>query len=432
MKKAGPFDVSEMWNSSSAAQIKPQTERRQIQAKSKEDSEEPTGRADIIDPRIGALEQGTPVRAAWGGKWYKSKVISSDGNGHILVQGCGMAWEVAPSGIWLQGGPPPTTLVQHAPPGEPPPQVEQAADSIKMRNAVRQKLLQNHMRSVRQGMDADVSGFLHGPVAMPTDLHEFITACKAVALPDIELPDQAEQAEVVDKVCAILVSLFPWQRRPTCPLGITYARLHPLPALKHHLAAWGLMSKEGMQLVNLLAQGVDIPWFNASKLMQEMQEVIRAENTIAFGAEVRAFVMQGLVDWNTLYVMAWDKIILDEMGDNICAWLLQRLPDLYTDYPSAHALRKMKEFLSFPELFVLLHGRYQSIENNFFLDMPSSSPRYALPELVNAMAMAWFGNREAVVLVAAMQRIFKAANSSSLRSRNKGELVGATPAPSFW
>ena len=83
-------------------------------------------------------------------------------------------------------------------------------------------------------------------------------------------------------------------------MGITYARLHPLPALRHHITAWGLMSKEGMQLVDLLAQGVDLHWFNAAKLMQEMQEVIRTENYIAFGAEVRAFVMNGLIDWNKM------------------------------------------------------------------------------------------------------------------------------------
>ena len=55
-----------------------------------------------------------------------------------------------------------------------------------------------------------------------------------------------------------------------------------------------------MQLVDLLAQGVDLHWFNAAKLMQEMQEVIRTENYVAFGAEVRAFVMNGLIDWNKM------------------------------------------------------------------------------------------------------------------------------------
>jgi hypothetical protein len=51
MKKAGPFDVSEMWDSSfPPAQIKAQTN-------------ETTGRAVIID----ALKEGTPVMASWEG-----------------------------------------------------------------------------------------------------------------------------------------------------------------------------------------------------------------------------------------------------------------------------------------------------------------------------------------------------------------------------
>jgi hypothetical protein len=96
------------------------------------------------------------------------------------------------------------------------------------------------------------------------DLREFVANCQAVALPgniDTWQKRKADQAEVVDKVCALLLSFFPHQ---------------PLPALKHHIQVLGISA-----ILEDIPWFHDVPWFNAKKLIQEMQQLIHAEHRIA-------------------------------------------------------------------------------------------------------------------------------------------------------